>query len=234
MGCTPEQDDECEDDEKPHSVTVGDFFIGKYAVTQELWVALMGENPSYFGGEDNLPVEDVSWNDVQTFIAKLNAMAGKKYRLPTEAEWEYAARGGSKSKGYKYSGSNTLGDVAWYVVNSGDRVSGEKEFYEMGMEPGENDYDEFIKSNKNRTHPVGTKKANELGIYDMSGNVLDWVSDWYDEYSSTAGTNPTGFRAFRGGGWYNTARYCRVSFRNYGSPDLRDGNLGFRLALSPQ
>ncbi len=161
-------------DEKPaHSVTLGDYYIGKFEVTQELWEAVMGSNPSYFKGS-NLPVEQVSWDDCQTFIRKLNSLTGKNFRLPTEAEWEYTARGGNRSKGYKYSGSNNISDVAWYWENSGDRVLS-----------GEWDYDK-IKNNNCRTHPVGMKSPNELGIYDMSGNVYEWCQDWYGSYSSAS------------------------------------------------
>ena len=144
-------------DEKPvHSVTVSDFYIVKYEVTQKEWRDIMGSNPSKWKG-DNLPVEKVSWDDVQTFIKKLNAKTGLNYRLPTEAEWEYAARGGNKSNGYKYSGSNDIGSVAWYASNSGSK-----------------------------THSVGQKKPNELGIYDMTGNVWEWCNDWYGDYSSSS------------------------------------------------
>jgi formylglycine-generating enzyme required for sulfatase activity len=210
MGCTPEQGGECDDDEKPaHSVTVGNFQIGKYEVTQGLWKRVMGNNPSIFEGDDLLPVENVSWNDVQEFIAKLNEQTKKKYRLPTEAEWEYAARGGNKSKGNKYSGSNNINDVAWYNRNS-----------------------------RSRMQAVGTKSANELGIYDMSGNVWEWVSDWYGEYSSSAQTNPAGpssgsYRVNRGGSWGFNAEHCRVSFRDFNGPIYRPYSIGFRLALSP-
>ena len=207
MGATSEQGSDAYDDEKPaHSVTLSGYYIGKYEVTQELWKAVMGSNPSYFKG-DNLPVENVSWNDVQEFLRKLNAMTGKRYRLPTEAEWEFAARGGNSSRGYKYSGSNSLGSVAWYDDNSGSR-----------------------------THAVGTKSPNELGIYDMSGNVYEWCQDWYGSYSSSSQRNPQGpnsgsFRVYRGGSWSNNAGRCRVSFRLYNTPGGRDSYLGFRLAL---
>jgi len=208
MGCTSEQGRGCFDGEKPsHRVTLSDFFIGKYEVTQAQWRVIMGNNPSYFKG-DNLPVEWVSWNDVQLFIRKLNAHTGMQYRLPTEAEWEFAARGGNMSNGYKYSGSNNVGSVAWYTDNSG-----------------------------NKTHPVGTKAPNELGIYDMSGNVWEWCSDWYDSYSTNAQTNPQGasigsYRVNRGGSWYGNAWLSRISLRNFYTTDFRDNSRGFRLAYS--
>jgi formylglycine-generating enzyme required for sulfatase activity len=208
MGCTSEQGGDCYDDEKPaHSVTLSSYYIGKYEVTQAQWKAVMDSNPSYFKG-DNLPVEYVSWNDVQEFIRKLNQKTGKNYRLPTEAEWEFAARGGGSSRGYKYSGSNTVGNVAWYTGNSGSK-----------------------------THPVGAKQANELGIYDMSGNVWEWCSDWYGDYSNASQTNPRGIstgslRVLRGGSWSNGAGDVRVSIRFDNIPDSRIISIGFRLALS--
>ena len=193
-------------------MTLSSFSIGQTEVTQELWQAVMGSNPSYFNGGSygtNLkrPVEQVSWDDCQAFITKLNEMTGKQFRLPTEAEWEYAARGGNRSEGYKYSGGNNIDDVAWYTNNSGST-----------------------------THEVATKRANELGIYDMSGNVLEWCSDWYGSYSSSAQTNPTGpssgsYRVIRVGSWLSGARDCRVSFRGSGSPGYRGNYLGLRLAL---
>ena len=207
MGATSEQGSDADNDEYPtHQVTLSDFMIGKTEVTQELWQAVMGSNPSYFSG-NNLPVEKVSWNDCQEFIKKLNSLTGLQFRLPTEAEWEYAARGGNKSKGYKYSGSNDIGSVAWYSEHI------------------------LLK-----THTVATKSANELGLYDMSGNVYEWCSDWYGDYSSGSQTNPKGpysgsFRVYRGGGWFNHEGYCRVSDRSRGNPDDRDDDLGLRLAL---
>jgi len=218
-----------DDDEKPvHSVTLSDFFIGKYEVTQGLWKSVTGNNPSRFTGDDNLPVENLSWYDAVEFCNKLSEKEGLQkvysgsgdnitmnmnangYRLPTEAEWEYAARGGSLSKGYEYSGSNNTDDVAWYWDNSG-RKSGRK------------------------THPVGQKQPNELGIYDMSGNVLEWCWDWYGSYGSDSQTNPTGpssgsFRVGRGGSWRSNAGRLRPANRFYDLfPDDRDNNLGFRL-----
>ena len=197
------------DDVKPvHQVTLtNDYYMGKYEVTQALWKTVMGSNPSNFKG-DNLPVEQVSWDDCQEFIDKLNSMTGRKFRLPTEAEWEYAARGGMKSRGYRYSGSGNISDVAWYTDNS-----------------------------DSKTHPVGTKQSNELGLYDMAGNVSEWCQDWYGSYVSSFQTNPTGAvsgsdRVACGGSWYNDARICRSSFRSHSTPDARYGNLGLRLVLS--
>ena len=210
MGATSEQgtSDPYDDEYPTHSVTLSDFAIGETEVTQELWRAVMGNNPSHFSGT-NLPVERVSWNDCQTFIQKLNQLTGKNFRLPTEAEWEYAARGGQKSRGYKYAGSNTLSDVAWYVDNS-----------------------------SRKTHPVKQKKANELGLYDMSGNVYEWCQDWHGNYGSAAQTNPTGpssgsYRVYRGGSWGISASDCRVAYRCDNSPGNRDFFLGFRVVLLP-
>ncbi|MCL1938596.1 MAG: formylglycine-generating enzyme family protein [Candidatus Azobacteroides sp.] len=204
MGCTPEQGDDCCDKEKlAHQVTVNSFYISKYEVTQAQWETVMGNNPSSFKG-DGLPVENVSWHNVQEFIRQLNIQTGKQYRLPTEAEWEFAARGGKKSKGYKYSGNDTLNIVAWYDDNSGEK-----------------------------THAVGSKLPNELDIYDMSGNVWEWCNDWYGAYAGnpqnpTSGSN----RVLRGGSWVALARAARVSFRIDFVPDYHYNFLGFRLACS--
>ena len=208
MGATSEQGSDAYDDEYPvHSVTLSDYYIGQTEVTQELWEVVMGSNPSYFEGDNQCPVENVSWNDCQEFIKKLNRLTGKNFRLPTEAEWEYAARGGNKSKGYKYSGSNDADAVAWYYKNSGDK-----------------------------THPVAQKQVNELGLYDMSGNVLEWCQDWRGKYSSHSQSNPKGAntgssRVLRGGSWRNDARHARVSFRSNSAPDCRYGSYGLRLVL---
>jgi formylglycine-generating enzyme required for sulfatase activity len=203
--------DDGDNDEKPiHSVTVSDFYIGKYEVTQKQWRDIMGSNPSYFKDCDQCPVENVSWDDVQEYLKKLNARSGKIFRLPTEAEWEYAARGGNQSRGYTYSGGNNLDEVAWYDGNSG-----------------------------NKTHPVGQKGPNELGLYDMSGNVWEWCGDWYGSgyYQNSPAINPKGptsesSRVDRGGCWYRNAQYCRSSFRSF-APLSRISYLGFRLVLAP-
>jgi len=239
MGATAEQGKSNFGITEPvHSVTLSDFYIGKYVVTQKQWKAMMGSNPSKFTGNDNLPVETVIWSDIQEFIRRLNWKTGKKYRLPTEAEWEYAARGGNKSKRYKYSGSDNIDDVAWYAENS-----------------------------NRMTHPVGGKMPNELGIYDMCGNVCEWVNDWFDMeyYKKSPKNNPTGptdiearersqqllresirnrtiytadisrygpFCVLRGGGWRSDAHDCRISTRFSDSPISRKLLAGFRLALS--
>lgn len=206
------------DREKPiHQVTLNSFCIGETEVTQELWEAVMDSNPSEFKDSKH-PVDNVSWNDCQSFLAKLNELTGKTFRLPTEAEWEYAARGGSKSKGYIYSGSNTIDDVAWYYHNS---------------------YDKGESSPDYGTHNVAIKAPNELGIYDMSGNVYEWCLDWESSsyYSSSPENNPTGpntgsFRVCRGGSWYGgDATACRVAYRCSSEPNHADSDIGFRLAL---
>ncbi len=207
MGCTSEQGRNCNSDEKPsHLVTVGNFYISKYEVTQRQWKLVMGSNPSSFD-DDEFPVEKVSWYDVQVFISKLNEFTGKKYRLPTEEEWEFAARGGNKSQGYRYSGGNNIDKVAWYENNS-----------------------------KYRTHPVGLKSPNELDLYDMSGNVLEWCNSCYSSYSSSTQANPQGPSTgldgvIRGGCWFAPARGCRVSFRYSSDPGVSYYYLGFRLCL---
>ena len=191
--------------ERPeHQVTLSTYSIGETEVTQALWETVMGSNPSNWKGE-NLPVESVNWKDCQVFIKKLNKLTKRKFRLPTEAEWEYAARGGNKSRGYKYAGSNTIDDVAWYKDNSGEQ-----------------------------THQVKAKRANELGLYDMSGNVEEWCQDWYGGYSSDAQINPTGpgstsYRVIRGGGWNDSA--SSVSFRYGSMPGYRGISHGLRIAL---
>ena len=208
MGATPEQGDEVWDREKPvHEVTLSGFNIGQTEVTQELWQAVMGDNPSDHTGDLQCPVDQVSWVDCIEFISKLNELTGKSFRLPTEAEWEFAARGGTRSMGFKYAGSNDIDAVAWYKDNS-----------------------------NSITHTVGSKAPNELGLYDMSGNVWEWCQDWFDNYSSSAQTDPTGpatgtICVYRGGGWSNNASYSRVSSRSGRNPTNVFTNVGLRLAL---
>lgn len=213
MGCKDAQrDGDCYDSEKPpRTVNVKDFSIGKYEVTQAQWRAVMDRNPSDNEGCDQCPVENVSWNDIQDFLKKLNALTGERYRLPTEAEWEYAARGGARSKDYLYSGSKNLDEVGWYDDNSGGK-----------------------------THPVGKKAANELGLYDMSGNVWEWCEDdWHDDYKGApkdgrawVGSSRGGNRVSRGGSWFNDAESCRAAYRGDWYPASRRSNVGFRLVRS--
>ena len=228
MGCESEQALSCDHsgDYEKQKVILTDYYISKYEITQAQWKAVMGttiqqqcgEAGGYglFGVGDNYPMYYVSWNEAKEFCDKLSEKTGKNYALPTEAQWEFAARGGVKSKGYKYSGSNTLDDVAWHDANSGDK-----------------------------THEVGTKAANELGVYDMSGNVREWCADWYadsyGDYSSDVVTNPTGpssgyRRVIRGGSWYGWGvADCCVSCRDGSYPDTRNsiGYLGFRVVCLP-
>lgn len=215
MGATAEQGGADDRENPAHEVTVSGFAIGKYPVTQALWEAVMGENPSMFEGNSSRPVESVSWEDCREFIEELNARlglpdaSGRSFRLPTEAEWEYAARGGNRSRGYRYSGSDDIGEVAWYDRNSSNGT----------------------------THPVGEKGPNELGVYDMSGNVWEWCGDWYGNYPSEAERDPTGpssgsSRVLRGGSWDGNARGCRVSYRYYSPPGSGSRNFGLRLVLA--
>ncbi|MBL7784692.1 MAG: SUMF1/EgtB/PvdO family nonheme iron enzyme [Chitinophagales bacterium] len=197
-------------EEKPtHEVILNDFYISRYEVTQAQWQTIMGNNPSHFSDCPQCPVENVSWDDIQVFLQKLNKHTNQSYHLPTEAQWEYAARGGNKSKGYKYAGSNDVDIVAWYSDNSGQR-----------------------------THQVGQKEPNELGLYDMSGNVWEWCSDWYSEdyYKNSPVNNPTGSnngtdRILRGGGWSNSAEGCRITYRDHDIPTNRNRINGFRLTV---
>lgn len=232
MGATDEQGDEYGNNECPvHKVTLSDYYIGKYEVTQGLWEKVMGttlkqqrakeiSKNRLAGVGDNYPMYYVTWSDAQDFCIKLSELTGKKYVLPTEAQWEYAARGGKQSKGYKYSGSNVLDEVGWYYENS-----------------------------QNSTQPVGKKTPNELGIYDMSGNVLEWCSDWYSKYTSDSQINPTGpadtsilvydngigetIRIVRGGSWDCISAYSRVSLRDFNNPKISHNYLGFRVVCIP-
>lgn len=214
MGATSEQKDSESNKNPVHSVTLSNYHIGETEVTQALWKAVMGNYPSRFAGA-NRPVEQVSWDDCQTFIQKLNDKTGRNFRLPTEAEWEFAARGGNESRGTKYSGSGNIANVAWYDVDPHPRDSDSPD---LG------------------THVVKTKSPNELGIYDMSGNVWEWCNDWKGDYSSDSQTNPKGpssgsYRVCRGGSWGSNALICRVSYRSSSSPSYSNYKLGLRLAL---
>ncbi len=224
MGATPEQGSDADVFEKPaHQVTLSSYSIGETEVTQALWLAVMGSNPSYFtptnGYAENLqrPVEFVcwSWDSCQVFISKLNEMTGKNFRLPTEAEWEYAARGGKLSQGYKYAGSNNFNDVSWNWYNIPSQESGTEGY---------------------GTHPVATKSPNELGLYDMSGNVYEWCQDWYGDYTGDSQTNPVGpstgtLHVYRGGCWRYHYLQCRVSYRSAYPPANPWTLIGLRLAL---
>ena len=216
MGATSEQGNDASDSEKPvHSVTLSEYYIGDTDVTQALWFAVMDNKPTSDGSQwdrrygigDEYPAYGVSWDDCQTFISKLNELTGMSFRIPTEAEWEFAARGGNYSQNFKYAGSNTIGEVAWYYDNS-----------------------------TNNNYVVGTKSPNELGLYDMSGNVWEWCQDFYGSYSSSTQTNPTGpssgtNRVLRGGSWNDNAEFCRVSFRIDTQAWFRGLSIGLRLAL---
>lgn len=204
-----------ESDEVPiHDVSISTFYISKFELTQQLWQEIMGSNQSNFKGSNN-PVESVSWNNVQDFIKKLNDKTGLQFRLPTEAEWEFAARGGAQSKTSTYAGSETIADIAWYEENA----------HKMGH--GHPDYG---------THSVGQKGENELKLVDMCGNVAEWCDDWYDDgyYSNSSQQNHEGgsssTRVVRGGSWTDTAADCRVANRYSKRPGPRFNNIGFRLA----
>ena len=221
MGATSEQGSDADGDEKPvHSVTLDSYYIGECEVTQAQWEKVMGTTLSQqqrksdfdwglVGVGDNYPMYYVSWHDAQAFCEKLSQLTGRTYKLPTEAQWEYAARGGNKSHGYKYSGSNNLSSVAWYDSNS-----------------------------SSQTHAVKQKQPNELGLYDMSGNVWEWCRDWYGDYTSSSQRNPHGpssgsFRVLRGGSWLYDAQYCRVSIRFSITPSFSCYNYGFRVVCLP-
>ena len=206
MGCEARQIDTTQINERPiRRVRLSSFEIGKYEVTQELWETVMGKNPSRFKGYPRRPVETVSWHDVQAFLRRLNDLTGESYRLPTEAEWEYAARGGQRGRRYAFAGSNKLSSVAWHLANS-----------------------------RGKTHPIGQKEPNELGLYDMSGNVREWVQDWYQRSLSGSVIDPQGpslgsHRVSRGGSWHFVAGFCRSASRVSDDPNTRSDRLGFRL-----
>lgn len=213
MGATPEMEEPYDDEKPVHEVTISkDYYMGEIQVTQALWHAVMGDNPSYFKDDVMVkkhPVDTVSWNDCQEFIKKLNNLTGKQFRLPTEAEWEFAARGGNKSRHTQYSGSDDIDPVAWYDGNS-----------------------------RSQTHPVAKKSPNELGLYDMSGNVWEWCNDRYadDYYANSPSVDPQGpssgsDRVFRGGSWRSNPGNCRSSLRSWFNPEGRSDGFGFRLAL---
>ncbi len=195
--------------EKPvREVTISDFYISKFEITQEIWVQLMGSNPSHFNNCENCPVERVTWSQAQEFLSRLNNLTGKQYRLPTEAEWEYAARGGEKTLNHRYAGARNINDVAWYSGNSG-----------------------------NNTNEVGQLKPNELGIYDMSGNVWEWCSDWFALYPNNPESNPVGpqvgdGKVVRGGSWFGYIGACRITFRGFDDPANSRSYIGFRVVLS--
>ena len=221
MGCTSEQGGDCSSDEQNvRRVTVDGFYIGMLEVTQSQWEKVVGTSiyqqkskadaSSTYGVGPDYPMYYVSWDEAMEFCRLLSNKTGRTYTLPTEAQWEYAARGGNKNEGAKYAGSNMIDAVAWYTDNSG-----------------------------RSTHIVGSKRANALGIYDMSGNVWEWCKDWYaDSYVSYDTNNPIGpssgsYRVCRGGSWYNSASYCRVAYRGYDSPDNHDYDCGFRVVCLP-
>ena len=192
-----------------HQVTLHSYYIGTYEVTQALWTFVMGENPAKFRGNDSLPVEQVSWDDAQRFVTLLSQMTGRRFRLPTEAEWEYAARGGRHSRGTAYAGCNRgqLEQHAWFCVNS-----------------------------HGRTYPVGRRKPNELGLFDMAGNVAEWCSDWMDTYSSQPLTDPRGAaqgdsRIVRGGHYYSTSPTCAVFDRSWYVPSGKTEFYGLRVVM---
>ncbi|AEE52508.1 SUMF1/EgtB/PvdO family nonheme iron enzyme [Haliscomenobacter hydrossis] len=220
MGCINNNKQGCDDDEKPaHLVTLNDFYLSPYEVTQKQWQQVMGYNPSYFKNCDECPVENVSWEDVQKFIEKLNAQTGKRYRLPTEAEWEYAAREGGKQ----------------VLFGNGKNIA---DANEINFDGGVKQSNSIIGTYRAKTTKVGTFFSNKIGLYDMSGNVWEWCNDWKGEYGASPQNNPIGsssgeYRVCRGGSWIDTAQSIRVDNRSVGLPSHRTKYLGFRLARTP-
>lgn len=210
MGATEEQTEDANEDEYPaHEVTVSSFYMSQIEVTRQLWLEVMGTTPGNFSSNLCRPITHVSWDDCQEFITKLNERLHRSFRLPTEAEWEYAARGGKLSHSYLYAGSNDIDEVAWYGGNPSGNIS----------------------------HNVAMKKDNELQLFDMSGNVREWCQDYYGPYSSEPQTDPTGpesgyYHVFRGGSFTDRAAWCRVSNRLYNSSNTTSYYIGFRLVLS--
>ncbi len=209
MGATAEQGNDLPADEKPiHQVTCNDFYIGQTEVTQGLWNAVMTPNAN-INTEPNVPMHNVTWSECQLFIKKLNELTGQKFRLPTEAEWERAARGGNKSRGFRYAGNNVINNVAWYEDNSNLQL-----------------------------HPVGEKQVNELRIYDMSGNVSEWCQDWYAPYTNQSQQDPQGpnsgtEKVIRGGNVQDEQTNCRITVRKHATPETHTAFVGFRLVLQP-
>ena len=231
------------DDEKPkHQVKLQEFYLGKYPVTQEQYESVMGNNPSNFQDNPKNPVEQVSWEDAQEFCQKLNQLTGKKYRLPTEAEWEYACRAGTQTRYYFGDDQSLLKEYAWYGDNSGDSFLDTIKMWDA--DPNWENYYKKLMDNNCKTHPVGEKKLNNWGLYDMSGNVWEWCEDpWHDSYANKPeniknngntiwSSSDISFRVLRGGSWNNNSRNCRSANRNRNNADVRNNNIGFRLAVS--
>jgi formylglycine-generating enzyme required for sulfatase activity len=229
--------------EKPkHQVNLQEFYLGKYPVTQEQYQAVMGNNPSNFKDDPKNPVEEISWDNAQAFCKKLNQLTGKKYRLPTEAEWEYACRAGTQTRYYFEDDAAKLGEYAWYGDNSGDSFLDSIKMWDA--DPKWENYYKKLMDNNCKTHPVGQKKPNDWGLYDMSGNVWEWCEDpWHDSYADkpeniknngnaiwSSSDEPR--RVLRGGSWCSDSRYCRSAIRNGYYADVRNFGIGFRLAVS--